>query len=156
MNMKKSFFFLFAGLLTLTACNTNVYQVEGSYSYKTSGLAEVTTSNDSVYTIRLADETGMMDIRDLKTADSILIVMNETNGSVITLRANVKDKVITFAPFERTVTHLLTTYQVTVSGQGRYTDGTIVFDLAYTGKALNSDITLEAPEIKTVATVRPK
>lgn len=154
--MKKSIFFIFAGLLTLTACNNNVYQVEGSYSYKTSGLAEITTEFDSVYTIRLTDETGMMDIRDLKTADSILIVMNETNGGVITLRAEVKDKVITFAPFERTMTHLLTTYNVTVTGQGRYTDGTIVFNLSYSGKALNTDTKLVAPDVKTVATVRPK
>lgn len=157
--MKKSIFFALAGLLTLTACNCNVYQVEGSYSFKTSGLAEITTATDTTM-IRLSDETGMMDIRNLKSGDSILIVMNETNGSVFTIRAEVKDKVITFAPFERPVVHLLstssTTYLVTVSGSGRYTDGTIVFDLSYDGLSLDGNKTLTAPEIKTVATVRPK
>ena len=153
--MKKSIFMVLAAALTLCACNTNVYQVEGSYSFKTSGLAEIMTSSDTM-AVRLVDETGMMDIRNMSNGDSILIVMNETNGGVITVRAEVKDKVITFAPYERSLVHLTTGYKITVSGIGHYTDGTIVFDLSYSGESLDETKTIEAPEIKMVATVRPK
>ena len=133
--MKKTIGLVLFGLLTfaLTACQDQVQQVAGTYSYKISGKAVV--GNDTVV---LSDEQGAMDlIRQDSTA--AMITFNALRGPVYVANATIHSKTIELAPYKRDLTIGAQTYSITASGTGTIYDKTLVLNLSYKGAEVSSD-----------------
>lgn len=176
MLMKKIFFFLLAGLsMILTSCN-DADIASGSYSYKLSG--KVTLRNSESRTdVNLADEIGQMDIVKL-SSDSVLIIMNQLNGSVIKATGYVDNQTITLEPYQRSLyfSHSLkdtidlslledlfniednsiileqaSTFDFTVNGQGTIYNDLVVFSLTYDGKTREGNVYASGKDINLIA-----
>lgn len=124
--MKKLFVLLLAVLtICMTGCNDEVRTLEGSYSYKISGVVEVDWDE-----VNLADEIGAMDIVRIDT-ETALLTFNAINGGVYHTTAQINDKAITLKRFERDITLRAQNYHINVSGKGDVYDQTIIFSLKY-------------------------
>ncbi|MGN0235624.1 MAG: hypothetical protein ACI4BD_04830 [Paludibacteraceae bacterium] len=91
-----------------------VRSTKGTYSFKTSGTATLTTDEESRQ-VALNDESGQMEVVSLHQEDSVLLTFNQVDGGVYSTRGVIappdKDGQATqlrFAPFERTYSVITT------------------------------------------------
>lgn len=94
----------------VTGCDdaAEVRSAKGTYSFKTSGMATLTTDEESRQ-VALSDESGQMEIVSLHEGDSVLLLFNQVDGGVYSTRGvvaspeeNGQALPLRFAPFERT------------------------------------------------------
>lgn len=137
--MNKSIRLVLFGLLAfvLTACQDQVQQVAGSYSYKISGQALVrrTLSND---TVTLSNEEGAMDLIRIDST-AAMMTFNVLRGPVYKTQAQIHGKQITLDPYKRNITLGSTTYTVTASGTGEFYDNTLIVSLQYQSNDISTD-----------------
>ena len=97
--------YLFCLLLTalLASCASEVGSTAGSYSYKTSGQVDVTCDlfggEQFVEHITLPNEMGHLDVINLHTDDSLLLLFNELNGSAWQLKATLNNAEMQFSAY---------------------------------------------------------
>ena len=148
--MKKFILAAASALLLMTSCTKEGTALfKGNYSFKTSGTVTadytiVTVEEDGTESTSegtadfdLAMEQGQMDILPAG-GDDMIITMNILGGEVYTVDAGVSDNVITVGPFSRKVEVELTDLEkvsvpVTVYGEGRRYEKTVIFDLTLAG-----------------------
>lgn len=123
------------GLLTfaLTACQDQVQQVAGTYSYKISGRVELV--NDSVV---LSDEQGAMELVR-KDTTSAMVTFNALRGPVYVTNASIHGKTIELEPYKRTLSIGSRTYPITASGKGEIYENMLVLTLSYQSDDISSD-----------------
>lgn len=138
--MKKTIFCMafIAIIFMLNSCNKAVDPLVGDYSYKTSGSVSVQTSTDTT-THQLADSYGQMNIIDLHSEDSIMIVINEWEGKVYTLKGIAHEGGYIIPRYTKTIkinglSGINNKYDVYVTGTATiYDKKTIVIHENYTG-----------------------
>lgn len=138
--MKKNIYCvaLLAMILMLGSCNKAVDPLVGDYSYKTSGTVSVQTSTDTT-THQLAETYGQMNIIDLHSDDSIMIVMNEWEGKVYTIKCVAHEGGYIIPQYVKSIringlTSIYNKYDVYASGTATiYDKKTIVIHETYTG-----------------------
>ncbi|MBQ7631783.1 MAG: hypothetical protein IJS82_03370 [Paludibacteraceae bacterium] len=126
-----SLFIILAVLLS--SCQDQVQQVTGTYSYKISGSAEVST--DSVV---LSNEQGAMDLIRIDTT-AALLTFNELRGATYVANATIHGKTIELSPYKRNLTIGSRTYPITASGTGTIYENTLVLTLSYKGEDVSAD-----------------
>lgn len=112
--------------LAFVACQDQVQQIAGAYSYKISG--SVIVDEDTVV---LTDEIGTMEIVYINQ-DSALVTFNSLLGPVYATQAQIDNKQIDLAPYRRNLSIRTKDYTVTATGEGTVYDKTILFALNYT------------------------
>ena len=158
--------------ISICACNhVSIKDIEGTYSYKTSGILAVTDqSSQTTNDISLDNIVGTLDIKRLNNKDSVLLIFNEMLGDITTVRAALKGDSIYMTPYKKvysivdqsktsallidvpTVTNA--DYYVMVEGKGVVMDGTIIFyQQINSGKELieGQSRIVRATDIRTVA-----
>ena len=87
---------LFCGLM-VTSCKNELQQVAGEYSYKISGSVVVDTVEE-----RLTNESGALHL--INTDDEeLLLTFNMLGGDVYTTNADLENKQLKIAEFERII-----------------------------------------------------
>lgn len=136
--------------LALTACNQNkeVNALVGNYTYKISGVVNVSEGGD----IHLTPETGTMSLTNTDKEDEVIMSFNHNNGDAFDIRATVTKDSLCLHPMHRyidvevsrdtTVLGLIIknneTFDIEMTGSGKMlSNGNISFSLSYSGKALN-------------------
>lgn len=178
----KSFITLAAILLFMYGCNEtmDVRSVKGSYSYKTSGQAEMGNLENGDKKIKLDNESGQLEIISLHDDDNVLLTFNQLGGETYSSKGTVNDDELEIEPFFRTYTVNTTVvvydtihtvvggildidtitshekiisevFDITVSGNGKIYDNSIIFDFKYEGKSENSDYTLKSEKVQMIA-----
>lgn len=126
----------------LAACQDQVQQVAGTYSYKISGSAIVTSTNllgeTEQDTITLADETGAMELIALDSITA-MVTFNALNGPAYTTQAEIHGKSLTLQPYERIVTIRTKDYPISASGEGTFYDNTLIITLDYTSDVVEAN-----------------
>ena len=146
LNIKYKIVILFLGLVLLSACKNELQQTAGEYSYKISGMVMVDTTE-----VPLTNEAGVVYINE--SNDALVLTFNMVIGDIYKTEAEVKNKKITLAPFERVIEVYSRDYKVKISGEGDVHDNNIVLNLQYSGAALKADsIKLEGNDILLLAT----
>lgn len=137
---------LFCGLM-VTSCKNELQQVAGEYSYKISGSVVVDTVEE-----RLTNESGALHL--INTDDEeLLLTFNMLGGDVYTTNADLENKQLKIAEFERIIVHNTKNFKTTISGEGEVYDDNIVVGLRYKGISLDADsVELESEDVKLVAT----
>lgn len=164
--MKRILYIL--SLLCLCACNSiTINQIEGTYSYKTSGIVTI-VDGTTTYDASIDNIMGTLDVKRLPKGDSILLVFNELNGDVVTVRAEVKGDSILMPPYQKVYSITTTSsssrwlpttsntskYLVTLVGHGVIMDNALMFyQRILSGKILESGASqsIRSNSIKTVA-----
>ena len=149
--MKKIYVIMCSVLaLALTACNQNeeVNALVGNYTYKASGVVNVSEVGD----IHLTPETGTMSLTDTDKEDEVIMSFNHNSGDAYEIRATVTKDSLYVRPMHRyldvevsrdttalgTVIKNNETFDIEVAGSGKMlSNGNISFVLSYSGKALN-------------------
>ena len=126
------------------SCNQiTINQIEGTYSYKTSGVVTISDNdNNKSYDVSLDNIIGTLDVKRLPKGDSVLLAFNEFNGDAVTIRACVKGDSILMPMYQKV--YSLTSeagsgwfqinktsasdYLVSISGYGIIMDNMIVFN----------------------------
>ncbi len=140
----------------LMSCNTEVWQMSGEYSYKTSGRVEIENADTTIQK-NLPDEIGVLHILSTdRKSEEVVLTMNQLGGSVVTTHGMVEGNRIELENFERTL-KLQTTLQeknfvLQVGGYGERYENTIVFTLEYDGESEDGEYTLSGEDIRMVAT----
>lgn len=167
--MKKFILFVLpVSVLCLFFCSCNGLTagfIEGTYSYKTSGIVSV-TSGSSTNDASLDNIIGTLDVKRLNK-DSILLMFNEMNGDMVTVNAQVKGDSILMPPYQKvfsittststifqTNTTHTTKYLVTLTGYGIMMDDILMFyQKIVSGKVLDSgeSYSIKANNLKTMA-----
>lgn len=129
----KKILVLLLPLLTLVACQDQVQQIAGTYSYKISGTAIVDGDERT-----LTDEMGALDIIHVDSTTAML-TFNALNGPAYVTEAEIHGQNIELKEYERVVTVQTTDYHVTASGQGTVYDQTILIHLSYEGTDFQAD-----------------
>lgn len=111
--------------LAFVACQDQVQQITGTYSYKISG--SVIIDEDTVV---LTDEIGAMEIVHINQ-DSALVTFNSLVGPAYATQAQIDNKQIVLAPYRRNLSIKTRDYAVTATGYGTVYDKTILFSLNY-------------------------
>ncbi len=172
--VSKKYKYTFSRLLVVVVCVATFYscnritigEIEGTYSYKTSGIVTL-SENSSSFDASLDNIVGTLDVKRLPKGDSILLVFNELNNDVVTVRAEVKGDSIFFSPYQKvysittTSTNLLqvsttttSKYLVTLFGYGVIMDNSLIFyQRILSGKVLQTgkNQSIRSNNIKTVA-----
>ena len=89
-------------VLCLIFCSCNgltAGYIEGTYSYKTSGVVSI-TNGSSTTDASLDNLMGTLDIKRLN-GDSILLIFNELNGDMVSVAAQVKGDSILMPPYQK-------------------------------------------------------
>lgn len=134
--MKKASLIMIALLPALSACRNDADLFKGDYSYKTSGTVYI-TDGSTQQTYQLSNEIGQLRIVGLSSADSVLIIKSALSGSVETMRAKVTNDSIFIAPYQKSLSIVMTNsvdgdYDITVDGCGvMYDDNTIILTQNY-------------------------
>lgn len=125
-------------ILMLSSCNKAVDPLVGDYSYKTSGSVSVQTATDTT-THQLNETYGQMNIINLHSDDSIMIVMNEWEGKVYTVKCIAHEGGYVIPQYVKHVqinglSSINNKYDVYASGTATiYDKKTIVINETYTG-----------------------
>lgn len=137
---------LFCGLM-VTSCKNELQQVAGEYSYKISGSVVVDTVEE-----HLTNESGALHL--INTDDEeLLLTFNMLGGDVYTTNADLENKQLKIAEFERIIVHGARNFKTTISGSGEVYDDNIVLEMRYKGVSLDADsVELESEDVKLVAT----
>lgn len=166
-NMKRPEF-LALGIIQLVliamicpGCVDPVKSLEGTYSYKLSGLVTIDDTLDVV----LTNEQGAMEL--IKVQDTtFLLTMNTLQGDAYTAEGVLSGDEILLEPFERNIRLSFSEiksdlfpidrsheeyFYTEISCIGAVYDETIVFTLQYTGESLSSDRRLSGEDITMVA-----
>ena len=141
--MKHNFIYLLAFIgIGLTACQDQVQQVAGSYSYKISGSAIITKTNllgqEEKDTVTLSDEMGTMELIRLDSATA-MATFNALNGPAYTTQAEIHGKSLTLVEFERDITIRTADYHIAVSGEGTFYENTLIMSLDYGSDNLSAE-----------------
>lgn len=176
MNTKKTLCLCLC-MMTLAACKNEVTTTTGDYTYKTSGVVEISATladgTSHLQRVTLPDETGQLQVINLHSSDSLLLLFNQLGGSAWQNTATVKDQQLTFPAYEHTLAltvedvrfdtlpmtgtvvrdsvHQREVFDCTVSGTGHTYDDAIVLTLQYTGTSRTSEKTLKGTDIQTIA-----
>lgn len=163
--MKYKYWIISLLAIVMVGCSEPINEVAGSYSYKVSGKVSV----DSL-SVNLADEIGAMEL--IRRNDTTLLVtLNQMNGSVYTTEAVLREKTLILREFERVLTlsfpytdslGLLTdtlqinrytreSFDISVSAIGEKLENTIVLTVLYNGHSQTSDAILRGEDIRLVA-----
>ena len=149
-------------LICITACENTTQSLFGSYSYKVSGKLAIDGSREMI-----SDEIGSLVIINLNS-DTLLLAFNAEEGGVFTTQAIVENNQLILTPCHRllTISYIVTEssllggtsnrtiykdYQVEVYGDATIYDQTIIFNLQYSGKALDSNSTIKCNNITLIA-----
>ena len=164
-------------MMTLAACKNEVTTTAGDYTYKTSGVVKISATladgTSHQQRVTLPDETGQLQVINLHSGDSLLLLFNQLGGSAWQNTATVKDQQLTFPSYEHTLSltvedvrfdtlpmtgtvvrdsvHQREVFDCTVSGIGHTYDDAIVLTLQYTGTSRTSEKTLKGTDIQTIA-----
>ena len=122
--MKKGIFLAFI-LLALVACQDQVQQLSGTYSYKISGQAIVDGD-----TVGLLNEVGAMDILRV-SSESAIFTFNALTGPAYYATAHFVGKTILFGGYQRTINVGTKEYTVQGEAEGKAYDETLLFTLRY-------------------------
>lgn len=154
--------------LLLISCKRDADVFTGDYTYKTSGVVELTNDSGSVSDLKLSDKVGSMSIKrlDKNSTDSVLVIKNELNGGVKVLRARSFGDSLSFKPYSTSFTVTLpgsltsrTTYTAEINvtrSEAMIYDDRIVITEQYSGSVSSENATdrytLTGKDIITVAT----
>lgn len=153
--------------LVMMSCNQiTIGEIVGTYSYKSSGIVTI-SDNSSTYDASIDNIIGTLDVKKLPKGDSVLLVFNELNSDVVTVRAQVQGDSIFFDPYQKVYTITTTStnifqvgstttskYLVTLYGYGVVMDNSLIFyQRILSGKVLQTGKTqsIRSNNIKTVA-----
>lgn len=157
-----------------------VRSAKGSYSFKTSGKAELGNLDREDKTIELENESGQLEIISLHNEENVMLTFNQINGGVYSTKGTIKDDILEIEPYTRTYTITSTItiydtihttiggilnvdsisshekiiheiYDIEVSGNGTIYDNSIIFTLKYDGKSDSSERTLKSENIQMIA-----
>ncbi len=157
--MKQTTVLLALLAILFASCQNDAKLFSGSYSYKTSGKV-ILQSETSEASYQLTNKIGQLKVITIKSAnnDSVLLVMNEMGGSVITLRAKVLEDSIFITPYTRSTFLLLGdsiqgNFTINITGNGIMYDKFIILNEIYDGKLDNdsTETTIHGDNILTVA-----
>ncbi|MCR4964403.1 MAG: hypothetical protein K6A41_01970 [Bacteroidales bacterium] len=163
--MKKHLLFLVSSLLILCmGCNTSVQKVSGDYSYKQSGLVNL-TDNDGHQTSTFITKQGQMNILQDRHGDQgdIIVTFNEMGGGTYSCTGSIKgDSIILdnhefYTRFSNADTvvnfiQLGKTYSVQSTGRGIISDDMILMDEVWSGNSSDgSPVQLHADKITLLA-----
>ncbi|MGN0032289.1 MAG: hypothetical protein ACI358_00665 [Candidatus Limimorpha sp.] len=166
-------------LASLLSCKKEVITTSGGYSYKTSGLVDVTSvlSNGSTHVERvtLPDKIGQLEVVNMHSGDNLLLLFNEMNGSAWQVKSMVSNGELQFPAYDYPLTlkvldfrfdtipllimdtvicdsvYQHETFDCVVSGKGYTYDDAIVFMLDYKGQSRTSNKEIEGTGIQTIA-----
>lgn len=159
--MKKTIFALVCILLALSSCQKKgVNLFVGDYSFKTSGEVSISAETEveendlpipASLNIDLSNEIGQLNISAAdKSNNQVIVVINYTNGDVITTTGTCNGKTITLDEFKRNIlpvsisTLLTNSNDIKVGGTGTmYDEDMIVFDMDYSGKVAIGSVTFK-------------
>ncbi|MBO4689975.1 MAG: hypothetical protein J5621_03790 [Paludibacteraceae bacterium] len=120
--------------VVMTACQDQVKQVAGTYSYKISGSAIVTGTNllgeEEKDTVTLSDEMGAMELIRLDSTTAI-VTFNAMNGPAYTTQAEIHGQSLTLAEYERDITIRTQDHHISASGEGTFYENTLIISLNY-------------------------
>ena len=141
--MKKHFFFglLACMVVFFTACQDQVQQVAGTYSYKISGTAIVNSSSvlgNSSDTVTLSDEIGSMELIPLDSTTA-MVTFNALNGPAYTTQAEIHGKELSLKQYERELLVQTKSHHIQASGEGTFYDNTLIISLHYVGEGVRAD-----------------
>lgn len=167
--MKKYIWLCLLAIGMISCDRLTINQIEGTYSYKTSGILTVTDNdNKKTYDINVDNIMGTLDIQRLPQGDSVLLAFNEFNGDVVTVRARVKGDSILMPMYQKVfsltseagsswfLVNRTTTsdYIVSIIGDGFIMNNMIVFNQRIlAGKIMDSDKSqsVKSNNVQTVA-----
>lgn len=150
-------------ITVLASCNKDkMIEFKGDYTFKTGGYVTLVSVVDSIttFTLTIQPETGQMQILDVEDEgdkDRVLVTMNILGGGAVVFDASVDGDEIMVEPYTRviTLTDNFKTYnaQVTIEGNGRMIDNTIVFNITFSEFSMIDYIpfTLSQSKIEQVA-----
>ena len=157
--MKQTTVLLALLAILLVSCQNDAKLFSGSYSYKTSGKVILQSgTNEANY--QLTNKIGQLKVITIKSTnnDSVLLVMNEMGGSIVTLRAKVLEDSIFITPYTRSTFLLLGdsiqgNFTINITGNGIMYDKFIILNEIYDGKLDNdsTETTIHGDNILTVA-----
>lgn len=142
-------------LVALASCQKKYApQYLGDYSFKTSGCVKASstyTTSHNDFIISLKNEIGQLQISSLdKENDSVVVVMNYTNGEVIVTHAYCNEKEIILKKFQRSALNIAfeggfdVGCGVDVYAWGSiYDNNMIVLNMVYDGEAVVGPITYD-------------
>jgi len=144
--MKIKHFLLLAVAIAAIGCSKNPGPsgVKGSYSFKTSGQAEL---NDTLV-VTLPDESGQMQVIDKHDGNALCFTFNQLLGHTYMTSGSIIGDEITLDEFPRQLRLGLCEYDVKVCGKGKVYDDTIILDLDYHGiRRGDTDTTLVSKSV---------
>lgn len=129
-------------LAAFCSCNkSGTDLMRGSYSFKTGGYVKV-SADDTTFIRNIFPESGQMRIVS-ESVDAAIVTMNVQGGAPLVFDAVVSGKSISLGRITRPVVlsspeteieELVNTTMLEVSGTGKYVDGTIIFEMIYSGE----------------------
>lgn len=155
---------LAAVALFFSACNREVNQLTGDYSYKISGEVAVTDA-DSNISYLMVNKRGQMNIlRDHNDKTRVLVTMSETAGGVYSFTAKVQGDSLLLDPYSF-ATNILSkatalpvidsnatmVFQIDAMGSGFCNDDVIILNEQWSGHQSSGSNTLSGPKMMMIA-----
>lgn len=156
--MKKVLLICVSVLLTLTACQKDVHQFVGDYSYKISGSMTV-DGLLGVYDKMLTPRIGQMNILPVNGSDKqrVMITMNDSGGRAYVCYGTVSGNTLIIDTYTFSTELFLEAgengvYNMQASGSGELTDDVLVINETWHGvKTDNRGVTVQGDDILIVA-----